>query len=223
MSTPHDPAIERFLARVRAALPTLDLARVKVRTFGGSKAMADVIVPLIEQGEKTGTFALAWEFRNDPAAAPQVLQGVHHDEQVCAPEVVARDRLRLLGGPGRQVAVRRRPRPVSGGAVERHPDHARSAVRADHRADVTDQHLARRIGADHVDEGIDIGTIGMGHCDADDVVAGEPVSMAVQLEREFEGDLRPADATRCVCARRQGAGGCSVRTGGCTAGPARTS
>ena len=72
MSTPHDPAIERFLARVRAALPTLDLARVKVRTFGGSKAMADVIVPLIEQGEKTGTFALAWEFRNDPAAAPQL-------------------------------------------------------------------------------------------------------------------------------------------------------
>ena len=55
MSTLHDPAIERFLARVRAALPTLDLARVKVRTFGGSKAMADVIVPLIEQGDRKST------------------------------------------------------------------------------------------------------------------------------------------------------------------------
>jgi uncharacterized protein YhfF len=72
MSTPQDPAIERFLVRVRAAQPTLDLTHVKVRTFGGSKAMADVIVPLIEQGEKTGTFALAWEFRNDPAAAPKL-------------------------------------------------------------------------------------------------------------------------------------------------------
>lgn len=72
MSTRHDAAIERFLELARAALPTLDLERVKVRTFGGSKAMADVIVPLIEQGEKTGTFALAWEFRNDPAAAPQL-------------------------------------------------------------------------------------------------------------------------------------------------------
>jgi hypothetical protein len=30
----------------------------------------------------------------------------------------------------------------------------------------------------------------------DDVRAGEPVSMVVSLEREYEGDLRPADAPR---------------------------
>ena len=63
--------IERYLAEVRTALPALDLRAVKVRTFGGSKAMADVIVPLIASGEKTGTFALEWEFADDPARAPQ--------------------------------------------------------------------------------------------------------------------------------------------------------
>ena len=31
---------------------------------------------------------------------------------------------------------------------------------------------------------------------ADEVRAGEPVSMVVQLEREQEGELRPADAPR---------------------------
>ena len=72
MSMRMSEEVTRFLERVRAAMPALDLSAVKVRTFGGSKAMADVIVPLIEQGEKTGTFAMAWEFRNDPAAAPQL-------------------------------------------------------------------------------------------------------------------------------------------------------
>jgi len=61
--------IERYLAEVRTALPALDLRAVKVRTFGGSKAMADVIVPLIASGEKTGTFACITEADDHSGAA----------------------------------------------------------------------------------------------------------------------------------------------------------
>ncbi|MCU0759205.1 MAG: ASCH domain-containing protein [Steroidobacteraceae bacterium] len=64
--------VEEFVAAARAARPDLQFDRYKVRTFGGSKAMADVIVPLILAGEKTGTFALAAEFESDPERAPRV-------------------------------------------------------------------------------------------------------------------------------------------------------
>lgn len=64
--------VEQFVAAARAARPDLQIDRYKVRTFGGSKAMSDVIVPLILSGEKTGTFALATEFESDPSRAPQV-------------------------------------------------------------------------------------------------------------------------------------------------------
>lgn len=70
MSNP--PVIEQFVAAARAALPGERIDRYKVRTFGGSKAMSDIIVPLIETRQKTGTFALAAEFESDPARAPQV-------------------------------------------------------------------------------------------------------------------------------------------------------
>ncbi|MCS6947701.1 MAG: ASCH domain-containing protein [Steroidobacteraceae bacterium] len=61
-----------FLRAVQAALPGLDLRRVKYRTFGRSAEMANILVPLIASGQKTGTFALAAEFESDPQAAPQV-------------------------------------------------------------------------------------------------------------------------------------------------------
>lgn len=65
-------AIDEFVAAARSVNPAAGIGRVKVRTFGGSAAMANVIVPLILTGQKTGTFALASEFESDPAAAPQV-------------------------------------------------------------------------------------------------------------------------------------------------------
>lgn len=34
--------------------------------------------------------------------------------------------------------------------------------------------------------------------DKDEIRAGEPVSLTVQLERELEGELRPVDAPRCA-------------------------
>jgi uncharacterized protein YhfF len=70
MSNP--PVIEPFVAAARAALPGERIDHYKVRTFGGSKAMSDIIVPLIETRQKTGTFALAAEFEANPARAPQV-------------------------------------------------------------------------------------------------------------------------------------------------------
>jgi uncharacterized protein YhfF len=74
--------VEQFVAAARAARPDLRIDRYKVRTFGGSKAMSDVIVPLILSGEKTGTFALATEFEADPSRAPQAGDWyvvTHHD------------------------------------------------------------------------------------------------------------------------------------------------
>lgn len=65
-------AIEEFIAAARSVNPDAAIEHCKVRTFGGSAAMANIIIPLILNGEKTGTFALASEFDSDPAAAPQV-------------------------------------------------------------------------------------------------------------------------------------------------------
>lgn len=64
--------IEEFVAAAEAARPDIKIDRYKVRSFGGSKAMADIIIPLILSGEKTGTFALGAEFESDPARAPHV-------------------------------------------------------------------------------------------------------------------------------------------------------
>jgi uncharacterized protein YhfF len=61
-----------FIARACAAVPTLRDVSFKVRTFGGSGAMADLLIGLIQAREKTGTFALEAEFVSDPAAMPQV-------------------------------------------------------------------------------------------------------------------------------------------------------
>lgn len=64
--------VEEFVAAARAARPDLQIDRYKLRSFGGSKAMADIIIPLVQSGEKTGTFALGAEFESDPSRAPQV-------------------------------------------------------------------------------------------------------------------------------------------------------
>jgi uncharacterized protein YhfF len=65
-------AVEEFVAAARSVNPDAAIGRCKVRTFGGSPAMANIIIPLILTGQKTGTFALASEFEADPAAAPRV-------------------------------------------------------------------------------------------------------------------------------------------------------
>ncbi len=69
-------SVEQFVAAARAALPQEKIERYKVRTYGSSKAMADIIIPLILAGEKTGTFALGAEFDTDPSRAPQL--GEHY-------------------------------------------------------------------------------------------------------------------------------------------------
>ena len=71
-AAPLTPAVERFIAEARAALPGESLGSFKVRTYGGSEAMSNIIVPLILQGQKTGTFAMAAEYEQDPATAPCV-------------------------------------------------------------------------------------------------------------------------------------------------------
>ena len=71
-AAPMTPAVERFIADARAALPNESIGAFKVRTYGGSETMSNIIVPLILQGQKTGTFAMAAEYEQDPAFAPQV-------------------------------------------------------------------------------------------------------------------------------------------------------
>lgn len=66
-----DPAmLAPFLAAARAALPGEPLHSFQVRSFGGSAAMADVLIDLIARGEKTGTFALEAEFEGAPERVP---------------------------------------------------------------------------------------------------------------------------------------------------------
>lgn len=65
-------SIESFVAQARAALPHEPIAHYKVRTYGNSAAIADVIIPLILKREKTGTFALESEFEHPPELAPTV-------------------------------------------------------------------------------------------------------------------------------------------------------
>ena len=64
--------LAEFVDAARRARPDLRIDTYKVRTFGGSKTMADRIVPRIVSGEKTGTIALAAEFDDDPGRAPRV-------------------------------------------------------------------------------------------------------------------------------------------------------
>ncbi len=63
-------AIETFWRAARAVVPGLPATGYKTRTFGRSAEMANILVPLIASGEKTGTFALTAEYERDPAARP---------------------------------------------------------------------------------------------------------------------------------------------------------
>jgi uncharacterized protein YhfF len=65
-------AVAEFVARAQRARPNDRLESYKVRTFGNSAAISDVIVPLILSREKTGTFALESEFEHSPNEAPKV-------------------------------------------------------------------------------------------------------------------------------------------------------
>jgi uncharacterized protein YhfF len=62
--------IEDFWRTARASVPSLPATGYKTRSFGRSAEMANILVPLIASGEKTGTFALAAEYERDPSARP---------------------------------------------------------------------------------------------------------------------------------------------------------
>ncbi len=70
MSAPDPVELAPFLAAARAALPGESLTRYQVRSFGGSAAMADILIDLIARGEKTGTFAMEAEFDGAPERVP---------------------------------------------------------------------------------------------------------------------------------------------------------
>lgn len=65
-------SIDSFIAEARRALPGIALDRWGVRTFGNSAEMADVLVGLIQRGEKTGTFSPLWEFAATGTEPPAV-------------------------------------------------------------------------------------------------------------------------------------------------------
>jgi uncharacterized protein YhfF len=65
-------AVAEFVERARRARPNERIDSYKVRTFGNSAAISDVIVPLILSRAKTGTFALESEFERAPSEAPRV-------------------------------------------------------------------------------------------------------------------------------------------------------
>lgn len=46
-----------------------------VKTYGNSEEMADLLLGLISAGDKTGTFAVEWEFEAEPEKTPR--QGDH--------------------------------------------------------------------------------------------------------------------------------------------------
>jgi uncharacterized protein YhfF len=42
-----------------------------VKTYGNTEEMADLLLALIRDGDKTGTFAVDWEFENQPETTPR--------------------------------------------------------------------------------------------------------------------------------------------------------
>jgi uncharacterized protein YhfF len=64
-------AVAEFVAHARRARPNDHIESYKVRTFGNSAAISNVILPLILSGEKTGTFALESEFEHAPTEVPR--------------------------------------------------------------------------------------------------------------------------------------------------------
>ena len=66
----HD--IESFWADCCAARPELNPAGpYTVKTYGNTAELADRLLALICAGDKTGTFAVEWEFEADPETIPK--------------------------------------------------------------------------------------------------------------------------------------------------------
>jgi uncharacterized protein YhfF len=63
--------IEQFWQECCRAIPGAAAAgRYKLRTFGASEEMARRLLDLIASGEKTGTFAVDWEYDGKPGERP---------------------------------------------------------------------------------------------------------------------------------------------------------
>ena len=64
--------IDSFWAACCAARPELEAdAPYTVKSYGNTPEMADRLLELIRAGEKTGTFAVEWEFEADPTTIPR--------------------------------------------------------------------------------------------------------------------------------------------------------
>lgn len=64
--------IEAFWTQCRNAVPGIpEHASYTVKTFGNTEELADRLLTLIKAGEKTGTFALEWEFEQTPERIPR--------------------------------------------------------------------------------------------------------------------------------------------------------
>ena len=64
--------IQAFWAECRKALPEIPTdTPYTVKSYGNSEELADRLLALIKDGEKTGTFALAWEFESEPQTRPR--------------------------------------------------------------------------------------------------------------------------------------------------------
>lgn len=70
---PQPPGIEQFWLACREAVPGIPVdARYSAQRFGNDPALARRILELVAAGDKTGTFAVDWEFEHDPARRPHV-------------------------------------------------------------------------------------------------------------------------------------------------------
>lgn len=85
-----DP-IGTFWEQARAAVPALaGVTRYKVRGFGRQEQLSRMVLNVIRNGEKTGTFAVDWEFDAQPGQRP--VPGDHYIvvDHADVPEMVIR-------------------------------------------------------------------------------------------------------------------------------------
>jgi len=64
--------IQAFWTQCRSAVPGIpEDTAYTVKTFGNTEELADRLLTLIKDGDKTGTFALEWEFEQAPEKTPR--------------------------------------------------------------------------------------------------------------------------------------------------------
>ena len=64
--------IEAFWKECCEKVPAAAAAgRYKLRSFGGTEEMSRTLINLIARGEKTGTFAVEWEYEHNAANRPE--------------------------------------------------------------------------------------------------------------------------------------------------------